>query len=49
MGRQRLDLRPGLRSHPVGDYVIFYRLEGVDVLILRALHRRRDMRALLGD
>ena len=47
MGRTRSDLRRGLRSHPVGNYIIFYRIVGVDVVILRVLHGRRDIGALL--
>jgi toxin ParE1/3/4 len=35
LGRNRdEDLRPGLRSFPSGEYVIIYRVEGEDVLIL---------------
>jgi hypothetical protein len=35
MGRRRdEDLRPGLRSFTVGEYVIIYRVEDEDVLIL---------------
>ena len=49
IGRERPELRAGLRSYPAGDYVIFYRLEGPDVVILRVLHSRRDIRALLGS
>lgn len=50
MGRRRDDdLRPGLRSFPVADYVILYRVEGADVLILRVLRGSRDIeRFLLG-
>jgi plasmid stabilization system protein ParE len=34
-GRHRdEDLRPGLRSFPVGEYLIIYRTEDQDVLIL---------------
>jgi toxin ParE1/3/4 len=47
MGRARNDLRRGLRGHPVGNYLIFYRIVGTNVLILRILHGRRDLRALL--
>ena len=48
IGRRRDDdLRPGLRSFPVGSYVIIYRLEGADVLILRVLWGGRDIPALL--
>jgi len=49
IGRSRdEDLRPGLRSLPVGDYVIIYRVKDEDVLILRVLHGSRNLRALLG-
>ncbi|MBI5281180.1 MAG: type II toxin-antitoxin system RelE/ParE family toxin [Candidatus Solibacter usitatus] len=49
MGRVRDgDLRPGLRSFPVGEYVIIYRAEGADVLILRVVSGSRDIAALWG-
>jgi toxin ParE1/3/4 len=48
IGRRRdEDLRPGLRSFPVGDYVIFYRIEETDVLILHVFRGSRDIDALL--
>jgi toxin ParE1/3/4 len=37
----------GLRSFPVGGYVVLYRVQGADVRILRVLHGRRDLDALL--
>ncbi len=47
LGRRRdEDLRPGLRSLPVGEYVIIYRLEGEDVLILHIIRGSRDIEAL---
>jgi len=47
VGRRRdEDLRPGLRSFPVGEYVIIYRVEGEDVLILRVIRGSRDIEAL---
>jgi toxin ParE1/3/4 len=36
-GRRREDLRPGLRSFAVGEYVIVYRIDGDDVRILRVI------------
>ena len=49
-GRRRdQDLRPGLRSFPVGEYVILYRIEGEDVIILHVAHGRRDLEALFDD
>ena len=47
IGRRRdEDLRPGIRTFPVGDYVIAYRVDGADVLILRVLRGSRDIEAL---
>ena len=48
-GRSRDDdLGAGRRSFPARDYMIVYRLEGADVLILRVAHGRRDIKALFG-
>jgi toxin ParE1/3/4 len=49
-GRDRSqDLRPGLRSFPVSTYLIVYRIEDQDVLILRVLRDSRDITMLLGS
>lgn len=48
VGRSRPELRPNLRSFPVGSYVIFYRTSEGEVLILRVLHGRQDIEPLLG-
>jgi toxin ParE1/3/4 len=42
------DLRGGLRSFPVGEYVVIYRVEHEDVVILRVLQGNRDLPARLG-
>jgi toxin ParE1/3/4 len=47
VGRQRDDLRAGLRSFPVGQYVVIYRIQDPDVLILHVVHGRRDIDSLL--
>ena len=48
MGRPRDDdLRPGLRSFPVGRYVIIYRAESEDVQILHIVAAARDIEPLL--
>lgn len=44
-GRLRDELRPGVRSFPAGNYVIFYRLAGDMIEILRVLHGSRDIDA----
>jgi len=43
VGRLREDLRPGLRSFPVGQYIVIYRIDETDVLILHVLHSHRDI------
>ena len=49
IGRARdADLRPGLRSFSVGEYVIIYRIGGKDVLILRVVRGSRNIEALFG-
>jgi toxin ParE1/3/4 len=47
LGRSRDDLRPGLRSITVGAYVLLYRIEHEDVVILHVLQGRRDIRSVL--
>ena len=44
--RRDEDLREGLRSFPVAEHVIIYRLENEDVLILHVLRGSRDIEAL---
>ncbi len=47
IGRRRdEDLRPGLRSFPAGEYIIIYRVEDEDVLILHVIRASRDIEAL---
>jgi toxin ParE1/3/4 len=41
------DLRPGIRSFPVGEYMILYRIEDEDVLILRVLRAARNIEKLV--
>jgi toxin ParE1/3/4 len=49
MGRARDDLRLGLRSFAVGQYVIVYSIEDEDVEILHVFHGRRDIEGQLGQ
>jgi toxin ParE1/3/4 len=42
-GRTREELLPGIRSFPASSYVIFYRVAGDEVQILRVLHGSRDV------
>jgi toxin ParE1/3/4 len=47
-GRRRDALRPGYRSFPVGEYLIFYRITEPGVCVMRVVHARRDLEALFG-
>lgn len=42
-GRERRELRAGLRSFPVGNYVIFYIPLPDGVEIIRVMHGRQDI------
>lgn len=47
MGRARGRIAPGMRSFPVGDYLIFYRIvKPAGVEIVRVIHAARDLRKL---
>jgi toxin ParE1/3/4 len=49
LGRRRdHDLRPGLRTFAVGEYIIIYRFQEEDLLILHVVRGSRDIAALLG-
>lgn len=47
LGVQRPELGDGIRSFPVGQYVIFYRLNTRDLQIVRVLSGYRDISKLL--
>ncbi len=47
LGRSRDEVAPGYRSVVVGRYVVFYLATGEDVEIVRVLHGRRDLSAVL--
>jgi toxin ParE1/3/4 len=47
IGRDReADLGACRRSYSIGNYTIFYRVEGEDVCILRVIHGRRDIQTM---
>ena len=46
MGRARDELVPGLRSFPVGDYLIFYRSVPQGIVVVRVLSGYRDLESL---
>lgn len=48
-GRDRDELRTGLRSLLVHPHTIFYRIHGDEAQVVRVLHERRDFPAILGE
>lgn len=48
LGRVREELAPGLRSFPVGRYVIFYMPVSDGIAVVRVLHSARDLDAQFG-
>ncbi len=46
MGANRSELRPGVRSITVGNYVVFYRSTANEIEVLRVLHGARDLPSL---
>jgi toxin ParE1/3/4 len=48
IGRARDDLRPGLRSFPVGQYMIIYLIDDEDVQILHVFHGHQDIEGQFG-
>lgn len=43
MGRARPELRPGVRSFPVGSYILFYRVQADAIDVVRVLNSFRDI------
>lgn len=48
-GRARSEIIPGLRSLSVPPHVVFYRVTGSTVEIVRVLHGRRDIEVIFAD
>ncbi|MER3437281.1 MAG: plasmid stabilization protein ParE [Chloroflexota bacterium] len=49
LGRSRDELGAGLRSYPIGEHVIYYRVDPGKLTVLRVLHRTMDASTTLGD
>jgi toxin ParE1/3/4 len=47
IGHLRPEIAPNIRSTLVWPYVIFYRVEGDIVQIIRILHGKRDLRRIM--
>jgi toxin ParE1/3/4 len=48
IGRNRADVSPDLRSFPINNYVIFYRMIRGDIEVVRVVHGARDVHQLFG-
>lgn len=42
MARERVEISPPVRVHPVGSHIIIYRSDGDGVQVLRVRHGRED-------
>lgn len=49
VGRQRSDLRPGVRTFPVESHLILYEEQGNVVTVLRIVHQRQQLDDLAFD
>jgi toxin ParE1/3/4 len=49
MGRKRDELAPGLRSFPVKNYVVLYRVVGKGIKIVRVVHGARDLQRVVDE
>jgi toxin ParE1/3/4 len=49
MGRPRDKLRPGLRSHPFQNYVIYFHYLGDVLAVVNVLEGHRDVTAIFDD
>lgn len=49
IGAAQDKFRPGLRSFPVGKYVIFYEVDADGITIIRVLHGARDWPRIIAD
>jgi toxin ParE1/3/4 len=47
-GTERADLATGIRSYPVGKYIIFYRVLPTAIEVVRILHSARNLRRIFG-
>lgn len=43
IGRPRDELSPGLRSHPIGQHIAYYRTNDEEVIVRRLFHGRQDV------
>ena len=50
IGRKRdEDFGMGMRSHPSGNYIVFYKVKSGTVRVIRILHGKRDIPAILSE
>lgn len=47
LGKQREELGPDLRGHPVGQHTVFYRVTDDALVVERIIHRARDVEGIL--
>lgn len=48
-GTMRDELSVGLRSYPVGNYIIFYEIDGDEIVINRILNTNQDVDSIMSS
>ncbi|WP_096700877.1 type II toxin-antitoxin system RelE/ParE family toxin [Magnetospirillum sp. 15-1] len=49
IGREHEDYGAGIRSFPLGNYVIFYQPDSFGITVVRVLHGARDIARLMSE
>jgi toxin ParE1/3/4 len=49
IGRKREELGMELRSFPIKNYIIFYRIKNANIQIIRILHAARDVESVFNE
>ena len=49
IGRKREELGFELRSFPIKNYIIFYRIKNANIQIIRILHTARDIESIFNE
>jgi toxin ParE1/3/4 len=49
IGRKREELGSELRSFPIKNYIIFYRISNSNIQVIRILHAARDIESIFNE
>ncbi len=49
LGPARPEIAPEARMLVIGDYIVLYRIDGADAVVVRVVHGARQLKDLFGD